>query len=152
MDSVVIRRAEMKDISALVDLYYKWMKEGLVDTTGFEWDPNKATMLVLKALQGGAYFLAEDGDRTVGAIGVMLDRWMENDYSILKEVYYWIDPEYRGKGVGDRLLVAVEDLGRQSKCAIVMMYDWRPGGPYSLENYYQSRGYAPVQMQYWKWL
>ena len=152
MTSVVIRRAELKDIPILVDLYSKWMGERLVEQSGFEWDANRTTLLVIKNLQAGVYFIAEEGDRVVGAIGATLDRWMENDYQILKEVYYWVDPEQRGDGTGSRLITAIEDLGRQLKVAIVMMYDVNPNESGSLDMFYKNRGYKPVQMQYWKWI
>ncbi|MCU0499375.1 MAG: GNAT family N-acetyltransferase [Anaerolineae bacterium] len=52
--------------------------------------------------------VAVDGDRIVGMIAIVLSHW--NRRAIVWHLY--VDPAYRGQGIGRRLLEAATDYGR----------------------------------------
>lgn len=101
-------------------------------------------------LRGSTWFLADDdatpdgadGGRA-GAIGVVCG--MEEPGAPAGDrhvVALWVAPDDRGRGVGQRLLAAVEDWAREQGAATLSL--WLVDGNESAARAYRRRGFRPT--------
>lgn len=98
----------------------------------------------------GVVLIALDGDAPVGMAGGVYSKFIFNDaYQVGAELMWWVEPEYRGSGVGQELLAALENAAyahgaaRWSMMAIEATAD-RVG------HIYERSGYVPAERTYCK--
>lgn len=86
-------------------------------------------------VESKVFFVAENGTNAVGFIAGMLSEHPYNPkITVLSELFWWVQPEYRGSSAGARLLRAFEDYGRANADWVVMTLETKsPVDPRSLE-------------------
>ena len=98
----MIRPVEAKDVEAVVELVRTTLAEfGIVFGLGAETDAQLQQLPESYTSQGGAFFVAVDGDALIGTAGVAP---VEPGVFELRKMY--LRPATRGRGVGQQLFEA----------------------------------------------
>lgn len=106
-----IRRVTGDDWELVRDVRLK----ALLDTPDWFWSTHEEEVSRLEAwwrdrIASGAWFVARDGDRPVGiAAGIHAPETAESDRQLIS---MWVENEARGRGIGRRLVAAVESWAR----------------------------------------
>jgi GNAT superfamily N-acetyltransferase len=100
----------------------------------------------------GAMFKAWVGDKVAGALGCIKGPDLHSPRLIAIETFWWVAPEYGGKGIGKKLLDAFEQWAKDENCDDVAMVHLSDSYPESLEQLYIRRGYALAEKHYVKHL
>jgi len=79
------------------------------------------------------FFVAEEDGKIVGYSRMHLYRWNNSAYIIS----LLVDTEHRRKGIGTRLLIAMEDFARENKSR-VLMFDASPDNAPALQLYFKN--------------
>jgi GNAT superfamily N-acetyltransferase len=103
----------------------KWEEEAELDETGWR-----------ERLSERAQFVAMSDDLVVGIVGGA----SSDDRRTAYLVSMWVDPRWRGEGVGDHLVKAVLDWARTSGCDEVRL--WVADGNREAERLYTRNGFA----------
>jgi GNAT superfamily N-acetyltransferase len=116
-----VRDATEHDVPALVDFI---VAEGR-EAEGRTLDPGVVTAAVTAAIRDPAlarYWLAADGDRVRGAIGVVREwsDWRNTAYWWIQFVF--VEPQARGQGLFDRLLDAVTSAAAVAAAPELRLY------------------------------
>jgi GNAT superfamily N-acetyltransferase len=98
----------------LLQRYYRELDSRLAG--GFDLDQTAAVSEAELLAPHGAFLVANLGGRPVGCGAV---RKLDETTAEIKRM--WIDPAVRGRGVGRRLLAALEDAARALGCHVVRL-------------------------------
>lgn len=79
------------------------------------------------------FFIAEDDDKIIGYSRIHLYRWNNSAYIVT----VLVDAEHRRKGIGTRLLNAMEDFAREGK-ARVLLFDTSSDNTPALQLYFKN--------------
>lgn len=103
--ATTVRRS---DVAAVIDLRHKVLREGRPrDTALFDGDEAADTR----------HWIAVDGERTVGVVTVIRRDFPDGDGPEWQLRGMAVDPDWRGRGVGQQMLVALEaDVGEPLWC------------------------------------
>lgn len=110
-------------------------------------DPASAASILEAQLAGvNPFFVAVvRGDRAGFISGALLAHPYNAELCVLQELFWWVDPAFRGTTVGGRLFAAFEDYGRTHADWILMTLEAKsPIDPRSLER----RGFALHERTY----
>jgi len=97
--------------------------------------------------QGYRCALACYGENCVGIVGI----WVQTKLYVGRHIEYdnvYILPEYRGQGVGRKLLAFVEAYGRQQQCVAAELTS--DIDEEESRDFWESQGFEPVGLRYRK--
>ena len=106
-----IRRLQRHDYDQVMDLMIKFAQEtGVKDVCHDTYDKKYAERILAFCEHTGVSLVAEDNQRIVGMILSLRDKelWIPTVIR-LKEVAWWVDPEYRHRSVGAKLFKLYRD-------------------------------------------
>jgi N-acetylglutamate synthase-like GNAT family acetyltransferase len=106
----------------------------------------QARSILTNFVMSQPFFVAEGFDGMVGFIaGTLGPHYLNPELRVLTEVFWWVDPKYRGTSAGARLLQVFTALGRLKADWIVMTLEEKsPIDPESL----LRRGFHPFESIY----
>jgi GNAT superfamily N-acetyltransferase len=135
----VIRRAGVTDTGVLVRLVEAyWQFEGI---DGFEAGSiDRELRRLLRAPALGAAWIANEGDTPAGYLLAVYVFSLEHLGLTAEIDEFFIRPEFRGHGLGDRLLAAAEAEFRRVGCTNVSLQVGR--GNAAGREFYLRRGYS----------
>ena len=112
---MICRKYESKDISAIRDI--------LENDLGYNCELNKLNNRVDEMLKRGNYqiFVACDGDKVVGYIGLVSYLAFELDNEGMKIIALAVSKEYRRKGIGTKLLKAAEQWAKENNIEVILL-------------------------------
>jgi putative acetyltransferase len=97
---MIVRPVEKRDVSGVVELVRDTLAEfGITFGKGASTDEQLRELPESYTAEGGAFFVAVEGDQVVGTAGVVL---LEPGVFELRKMY--LHPSTRGRGVGQQLL------------------------------------------------
>jgi GNAT superfamily N-acetyltransferase len=132
----VVREPPTSDLAlGLLQRYYAELDSRF--PSGFEPEPGDRRPEADLVPPDGAFLVARLDGRPVGCGGV---RKLDGATAEIKRM--WIDPTARGRGVGGRLLSALEDAARDLGCPVVRL-DTSAHLTEAI-SLYRSRGYADI--------
>ena len=119
----MIRRATIEDIPRLQDMGAKFFAASGLDKW-FSYDPRSFTNVVEN-------FMADDravvlvGDGEMGAAGMAAALaypcWFDNRHTTAQELFWWVEPDYRGGPMGTKLRRGLESWARDGGCSTMEM-------------------------------
>lgn len=133
----MIRKAEERDISAVVDLSRKFY-----ETTSYakfaDFDVNTVENLVKLCMSSGILLVAElDGVK--GFVALITAPFMfNNDVKTAHEVAWYVEPEAQSRGLGAALYRAIEPACRESGCIAYQMVALSSSPPQAAQVYEKS--------------
>lgn len=133
---IVIRAAVHDDIPWLLEQLRAFSAFYGTKRPLFPDDPaSAASILETQLSRANPFFLAVvRGDRAGFISGALITHPYRPDLQILQELFWWVDPAFRGTTAGARLLAAFEAYGRDHADWILMTLEAKsPIAPRSLE-------------------
>jgi GNAT superfamily N-acetyltransferase len=133
----VVRRADLGDLGQLVEFTLSEAREA----EGISKEPEKAREGIRAALEDESFALywvvQSDNNETVGNVSVV------KEWSNWSAGYFWwiqsmfIKPEYRGRGLLERLIQTVRESARQSNALELRLYVHKDNAR-AIKAYYKS--------------
>jgi GNAT superfamily N-acetyltransferase len=144
-----IRKGTLADVPEIVR-----MSAAFYPTTHYaQWcdmDEETVADLASSLIENHIFFVAEDGDRLVGMVGLFIIPFMFNRHATSAgEVVWWVDPEARGSRVAASLLQAVECACRDAGADRIQMVHM-PNSPPQAAALYERLGYSRSEISYTK--
>lgn len=144
-----IRKGTLADVPEIVR-----MSAAFYPTTHYaQWcdmDEETVADLASSLIENHIFFVAEDGDRLVGMVGLFIIPFMFNRHATSAgEVVWWVDPEARGSRVAASLLQAVEGACRDAGADRIQMVHM-PNSPPQAAALYEKLGYSRSEISYTK--
>ena len=129
---ITVRHADATDMDAVLRA-----GRGLYGAARFEsiapFDEERLRNLVEAADNNGtAVLVAMVDGRTVGVKALSLSQvWFSPTALVAQELFWWVDPEHRGRGVGRALLEAAEKWAQDkgAKLFLAVIYEGSERGP-----------------------
>lgn len=134
-----IQEATLEDLERLTPLCKEFFSKTAFDALT-EWDDSQAKegLTIMIESDTACVFVAKDGDKIIGTIsGYVSPIWFSNDI-MGQEVFWYVDPEYRGK-VGTKLLNALEFNLKEKGATIINMVHLCNG--MDLTRFFYKKGY-----------
>lgn len=144
-----IRKGTLADVPEIVR-----MSAAFYPTTHYaQWcdmDEETVADLASSLIENHIFFVAEDGERLVGIVGLFIIPFMFNRHATSAgEVVWWVDPEARGSRVAASLLQAVEGACRDAGADRIQMVHM-PNSPPQAAALYEKLGYSRSEISYTK--
>lgn len=119
---ILIRDATPDDVPTIARLGAEFHVEaGWSDVTEYRQEDCENALQGILRGETCVMIVAEDNGRIVGmACGVALPLYFNHKHWHGQELFFWVDPEYRGK-VGGKLFDAFEDAGRNVAASWAMV-------------------------------
>lgn len=106
-----------------------------------------ATLDAMTAYEG-AFYVARDGERVIGFVAGIIQRLTEADrLGVIPTAHpgrvteLYVDPAYRGQGVGTRLMSTVEAYLKEKGCDVVKVEVFVPTS--AARRLYETLGFEP---------
>lgn len=140
-----IREATVDDVPALVAMGQRFIRGSVYATRLRE---NVAQMAVaaerLIASEDGMVLVLDAVSDLVGMIGLVFFEHHLSGEATAGEVFFWVDPEYRGRGL--RLMRHAEQWARDKGATTIQMIAPTP----DVGRLYERLGYAELEVSYGK--
>lgn len=138
-----VRDATLSDVPRLVEMGGAFLastsyRDRLADVP----DARAATMVSLIEQDQSTVLVLDNGEEVVGMLGMILYRQPLSGEAVAGEVFWWVDPEHRGRGL--TLWRAGEVWARELGARKIQMI----APSEDVERIYTARGYAPLERVY----
>jgi len=107
-------------------------------------DENKIRQLVKEFITFPSRIVLMCADK--GMLAGMVYPFLYGHKLIATEVVWWVEPEYRGEGVGQYLLQAFEQWAKESNCALISVECLDD----EIGKYYESKRFTLYERAYMK--
>lgn len=151
-DSVSISPVTLSDLFSLSKFIPKFYEEFGQHPFGKAYDYDKDQFLIqwIDWLKKPNYVLlgAFDGDRIVGGLGGMYNPHPYNINTLIGIEHFWyVEPEYRKKGAGKKLIQSFEDWLYGHGVQYMMMLYIHGGPSEDLIQFYKKEGFKAFETQ-----
>lgn len=122
---------------------------------GIPYCPDSLAMTCAQMLDQGLLIYACDGDKAVGAVGGLTSPLFVNrEYLVAAELFWWVEPEYRDSGVGRKMLAEFENAASFAGVRSLSMMAVEGLEIDKAAALYERCGYSPVERTWSKslWL
>lgn len=101
----------------------------------------------------GVLLVVEIDGRVEGATGCVIAPALGNiAYTIGAEMFWWIEPDHRGGGIGKKLMRALEESAMGKGCAVFSMMAMEGIDTEAVQALYLKEGYQPTERAFTKGL
>lgn len=145
----VIRQLQPAELPLVLDMAHKFFEEAHVggefsdDTFILSWTG------FMKSGNGVIFILTEDG-QIKGAIGGLTYRDINTGKGLALETFWYVDKEYRDKGVGGQLIHQLEQWAKSMFCTRLIMAAMMNASFPKLEKYYTEKGFRILEANFTK--
>ena len=143
----MIRPAVISDLTRM-----ERMGERFFEASGlgrwFTFKPRCFSKLMADMMAGNqAVVLVGEGPEGVVSMAAMVSYscWFDDEHLTAQELFWWVEPFFRGGTMGARLHQGLEDWARKKGCVTMEMGALEELKPDSLEALYQRMGYGPKE-------
>lgn len=145
----MIRKASHSDIESILT-----MGERFYETTSYaKWTPfcrDSSRGLVEAVIDNGILLIAESDGKPIGMVGLAVAPFMYNNKSkAAYEVFWWVEPEFRGGMAAWRLLKAVQAACEELNVASIQM-TLLSTSPELAATLYERAGYKHTETSFTK--
>ena len=146
---IEVRRAEANGIHDFKRLVHAFYDEG-VDRYGFGLNDEHLESAYFRWIEGHiGLFLLKDGEVIGGIAGLLIPYILNLDTFYFHEMFWYVDPEYRAKGWGIRLLTEAEREAKRRGAKLIMMVHAH-SMPQEMDSIYRRLGYRICETNYIK--
>lgn len=85
-----------------------------------------------------------------GGILFILTKEIFTNKTMLKELFWFVDPDKRNSWVAYKLIKEAEKFAQENNIQIISMMHMKHPNPEKLQNFYEKIGYNLVQVEYFK--
>lgn len=136
----MIRKATEADVPIIVRMVGHFITAKYADLLTFK--PRRLEELTLRVLEIGCILVAEEDGAVVGFVAGCALEDSVSGIPMLDEMGWWVEPGYRHKSVGPRLLQQFENWAKQKNLRLVKMV--APAGS-NVGAFYKRLGYTEVE-------
>lgn len=145
-----IRKAEAGDIPAIVRMGADFYPSTPYAAAGIPFCPESVEAIARLMQEAGVMLVADDGERLVGMVGLVVAPFMFNRaFRTAHEVVWWASPDAQGAGIGKALLAAVAPAAREAGAFSAQMLHLANSPPQAAA-LYERDGYAHTETCYTK--
>lgn len=136
---ITIGRFEEKDTQAVIDIVLHAQNDGTRPPVSVEDQPDLLDITGEYIGKGGDFWVAKDGERLVGTIGVMP---YGDDIAVLKK--FFVSEDYQGAPhhIGRRLYQGLLDHAREKGCRTILLDT--PRNTDRAHRFYEKAGFRKV--------
>lgn len=147
---MTIREAIERDIPALLEMGRRFFAvSGYEPLTCYDSRSMEKTLRSLLSDGNGILLVAETGGGIAGMAGGMIyPFYFADSHMTGQELFWWVDPEYRGGGPGPKLLEHMERTAREKGAQSFVMGALAARRPDRTGALYRRRGYVPMEHLY----
>ena len=144
---MTIRSAKVEDIPQIIDLAKKFHAVSGYDC--LEFDCDTVGRLALQSIDQGLCAAAEVDGKIVGFLaGMQFPALLNANIMVGAEVAWWVEPEYRNKPIGVKLLKYSEQQAKDKKLKFWSMMCLEQLNADGLESIYERMGYKKSERTY----
>lgn len=140
-----LRTDELKKVFHLGDKFTAESKFTLYDKDFFI---NSWSLFINSGF--GVIFVEDDYGHFPGFIGGLCFQDPNSGIPTTSEMFWYVDPNYRDKGIGDRLLVTFERWAKENQSQRIIMIHLASVMPEKVKQIYLKRGYSKLETHYIK--
>lgn len=147
----MIRKATQDDLRVIVEMSAKFYPYTSYWTQSqIPFDPNHVAVVASNLIDNGVMHIAEVERNVAGMIGVIFVPFLFNpEYLTAGEIIWWVEPEYWNQGIGEELLLSVEEPCRDAGIKHVQMIDISVSTEWA-EKLYRKHGYILTERSWTK--
>jgi len=140
---MTVRHATYEDMPAVMEMTRK-LYAGSDYVNEIPFDDESADPLIRMSMDQNLCSVMEKNNHAVGTIwGVASPYPLNKNYLYGTEIAWWVDPEWRGHGIG--LMRHIEKSARNAGIRMWIMGSHDPMNSEMLGKIYEKRGYCPVE-------
>lgn len=147
----MIRQAKVDDLSVILEMshkFYPYTSYWTQSQIPLEDEPLAA--FVLGLIENGIFHVYEADGKVVGMIGLILVPFLFNpNYLTAGEIIWWVEPEYWSQGIGEQLLLSVEEPCREAGVKHIQMIDISVSTEWA-NKVYRKHGYLLTERSWTK--
>ncbi len=149
--STDIRFATSEDVDRLVEYGRTFWHQTLYFEDGVDYDVASVTTTTNWLLDEGIALYAEKDGKVVGLLLAVVGPFpMNNNYKAATEWVFYVDPEVRKEGVGQRLIQHAEKMLRPQGVKYLSMISLSNVQPEAAEGLYKSLGFRHTETSFTK--
>ena len=128
-----------KDLERIADLYLIAFTE---EPYNEQWTKEKYLERVLDIhnITNGYSFYAEENGKIIGFMFCQKETWSDGKHLIIEDLA--IHPDFRGKGIGSKLVKRAEEIARHNKMIGLDLFANKKARAF---NFWQKQGYHPTE-------
>jgi GNAT superfamily N-acetyltransferase len=144
-----IRQLQTAELPLILDMAHKFFEEANV---GGEFNDEIFILSWAGFMKSGngAIFILSENEQIKGAIGGLTYREINTGKSMALETFFYVDHEYRDKGVGGQLIHQLEQWAKSMFCVKLIMAALMNKDFPNVEKFYVSRGYKHLEVNFSK--
>ena len=150
LNQTVIRKAEIKDKTEIIELSIQFYKESL-KSYGLAFNFLTLDKLVEEFINNKIVIVSEVNGKVVGVIaGIVSPSMFDNNQKIGQEIIWYIDKEYRRGSIGIRLLKEFEKQCKLNGANLLVMVYMGNLNSELLDRFYKLNNYKLLENQFIK--
>jgi len=152
-NSDMVRKATIADIPAMEKMGESFYKYGGFERYGLSYTPDAFKKVLTNLIESPDFMVlvCEKGTELVGSIAGVFGPWLTDpSQNILTELWWWVDVEKHGQGVGTSLIQAFEREAVMGGSVGTIMVTLAGPQEDKLKSVYTKMGYSHLEAQYFK--
>lgn len=147
-----VRRAEPADLPSCLDLTARFHAASPIsDVAPFDRDGMAVTLKEMLVNPRAGVWLAVQDDRPVGIAGALLyPLYFNPAHEVVQELFWWLNPEARGSGAGEKLFQSVQDWAKDNGASVIFMVALDDDRVDKMDKFYRRAGFNPMERTYMK--
>lgn len=143
----MIRQATEHDIDHIIPLAVKFWE---IASFNIPFDEESTRYTLEMSLDQALLTVADDGKIVGFACGLMSPCVANFEYKVAHEIAFWLEKEYRGSGLGQKLVKSLEDLAREANATLFNVAALYFASSDKAEAIYKKHGYIKTETCYTK--
>lgn len=145
-----VRCAQPDDLLSCLDLTARFHAASPVsDVAPFDRDGMAVTLREMMANPRAGIWLATQNEVPVGIAGaLMYPLYFNPAYEVVQELFWWLNPEARGSGAGEKLFQNVQDWAKDNQASAVFMVALDDDRISKTDKFYRRAGFSPMERTY----
>jgi len=148
----MIREADVGDVIKLIEMAGKFHKYSVEDK-GLGFVPSDLVKYMVFLMENpiATVLVSEEEGVVVGSIAAIVNPWFMNfSDRIAHEQWWWVDPDFRGKGVAVGLLKEMEKWAKDAGARVIIMTSLHSEDSSDVENYYKNHKFMYLESNWIK--
>jgi GNAT superfamily N-acetyltransferase len=147
-----VRAATVDDLPACLDMTARFHAASPIsDVAPFDRDGMAVTLREMLVNPRAGIWLAFRDGVPVGLVGALLyPLYFNPAHEVAQELFWWLNPEARGSGAGEKLFQIVQNWAKDAGATAVFMIALEDRRVDKMDRFYKRAGFQPMERTYMK--